>query len=36
VSSQKLKELISGLITEIRVSKEFRQVYITPDVDTYF
>ena len=36
VSSQKLKELISSLITEIRVSKEFRQVYITPDVDTYF
>jgi len=36
VSALKLKGFISDLILKIRTSKDYKQVYITPDVDTYF
>ena len=36
VSSQKLKDLVMKLINQIRVSKEFKQVWVAVDVDAYF
>lgn len=36
VSSKKLKDLVMKLINEIRTQKEFKQVWITVDVDPYF
>lgn len=36
VSAIKLKSFISDLILKIRTSRDYKQVYITPDVDTYF
>lgn len=36
VSSQKLKDLVMKLINQIRVSKDFKQVWVTADVDAYF
>ena len=36
VSGQKLKTFIFDLVLKIRTSKDFKQVYILPDVDPYF
>ena len=36
LSTVKLKSMISQLINQIRIKKEFKQVYIIPDVDPYF
>lgn len=36
VSGLKLKTFVSDLILKIKTSKDFKQVYVTPDVDPYF